>query len=72
MRPFPFLPKISKALAGYFGIGPKKQRQGNQTRYSAPREIQLDYMLLAAAKRERKMARPQGWYNGNRKVNYGH
>lgn len=51
-------------LMGFFGSargGGKRQPSGNR---AAPPHIQQEVQAKAHAKRERKLARPQGWYNG--------
>lgn len=55
-------------LNRYFGIS-RSQRSHKQHHYRPsnhrlPKEVQEQIIAKAKAKRERKMARPQGWYNG--------
>lgn len=62
-------PKTSRsmlaALLGLFGMGARapgrRMPSGNR---SLPKEQQQEVMDAAQRRRERKMARPQGWYNG--------
>lgn len=53
------------ALLGFFGAGRNRRHirvpTGNR---AAPPHIQQEIQAKAHAKRERKMQRPQGWYNG--------
>ena len=55
-------------LSRYFGTG-RSQRSREQHPYRPSnhrmlKEVQEQIIAKAQAKRERKMARPQGWYNG--------
>lgn len=56
---------LLSALLGFFG-GNRLRRHvrvpsGNR---ALPPHMQQEIMAKAQAKRERKMQRPQGWYNG--------
>lgn len=48
------------ALKGFFGVG-RTRRSGNRALSS---QMQKEIKELALAKRNRKMRRPIGWYNG--------
>lgn len=52
------------ALMGFFGAGPTAGKPTPSGNRAAPTHIQQEIMAKAQAKRERKMQRPQGWYNG--------
>ena len=52
------------ALMGFFGAGPVAGRRRPSGNRAAPPHIQQEIQTKAHAKRERKLARPHGWYNG--------
>lgn len=58
---------ILSALARFFSIGGRQVapriRRGN---FSLPPQDQQEIQAKAQAKRERKLRRPNGYYNGNR------
>lgn len=55
-------------LSRYFGTGrgyrSRKEHYYCPSNHRLPKEVQEQIIAKAKAKRERKMARPQGWYNG--------
>lgn len=58
-------PGLLATLLGFFGAGRMRRSvrvpTGNR---SLPPHMQQEIQAKAQAKRERKMQRPQGWYNG--------
>ena len=48
-------------LKRFFGMDYKKKPSGNR---AMPPHLQQETQARAQAKRERKLDRPQGWYNG--------
>ena len=54
------------ALGKFFGLNGRGRSSTKHvpTNYRLPKEIQEQIIAKAQAKRERKLARPQGWYNG--------
>ena len=52
------------ALMGFFGAGQSTEKRRPSGNRAAPPHIQQKIQAKAHAKRERKFARPQGWYNG--------
>ena len=52
------------ALMGFFGAARGAGRRRPSGNRAAPPHIQQEIQAKAHAKRERKLARPQGWYNG--------
>lgn len=59
---WPLLP----LLATNYGTSPAHKRpyQHVPTNHRLPKEIQKQIIAKAEAKRQRKMARPNGWYGG--------
>ena len=60
--------RMLSLLSRYYNTG-RSQRSHKQHHYRPsnhrlPKEVQKQIIAKAQAKRERKMARPQGWYNG--------
>ena len=60
-----YISNLLGTLLGFFPRLPHKRNkplpQGNR---SLPTEMQKEIMAKAQAKRDRKKARSQGWYNG--------
>ena len=55
------------ALGRFFGLGGSRSNRSYsnmRTNHRLPKAVQNEIIAKAQAKRERKMARPQGWYNG--------
>ena len=52
------------ALMGFFSAGRTAERRRPFGNRAAPPHIQQEIQAKAHAKRERKLTRPQGWYNG--------
>lgn len=59
---------MGSLLSRYFGTGrgyrSRKEHCYCPSNHRLPKEVQEQIIAKAQAKRERKMARPQSWYNG--------